>query len=105
MMNDRFWHIAQNGKEEGPFSVESICSKIKEGSITSDAYVFKIGTHEWVPITERKEFVDQFSTPPPPPPVEAIFTPALTTESVPTKHGQEDRGLSQSKKEEIQRNP
>lgn len=79
-MKDNLWHIAQDGKQEGPYSIEEILTRIRDSRLTSDAYVFKIGTHEWLPITERGEFANEFDKIPPPPPPNAVPKKAAAPE-------------------------
>lgn len=67
-MSEKIWHVAVNGKQEGPYSIAEVSDKIQSGALDRKAVVFGPGMTEWAPITERAEFSDAFSAAPPPPP-------------------------------------
>ncbi len=68
-MSERIWHVAVNGKQEGPYSEEDVVDKVKNGRLDRNASVYGPGMTEWAPIHSRTEFSGAFggSAPPPPP--------------------------------------
>ncbi|NPA67908.1 MAG: DUF4339 domain-containing protein [Chlorobi bacterium] len=63
------YFISYDGKQEGPFSIETLKQMITEGKITKDTYVWKQGMPGWLTAAEVSETAKLFgSTPPVPPP-------------------------------------
>ncbi len=63
------WHVAIDGRQEGPLSAEEITRRIRSGQIPRSAHVFAPGLAGWEPVTSRGEFAAAFgggAVPPPP---------------------------------------
>lgn len=71
-MSEKVWHVAVNGKQQGPFSADEVSGRIHGGTLDRSASVFGPGMTEWEPITDRPEFAGAFSAAPPPPPPGAL---------------------------------
>jgi len=67
MKNDKIWFVAIDGQQSGPFSEEEIISRIKNGSIDDNYYVYRKGMTEWQLIESSEEYAVHFFHPPPPP--------------------------------------
>ena len=64
------WHVAIDGKQEGPYSTDEVVRRIRAGRLPRTAHVFAQGLGAWQPVTSRGEFAAAFGTaavPPPPP--------------------------------------
>ena len=63
------YHVAEGGKQHGPFSLEQVGQLISQGQLKQDSMMWKAGLAAWVKANEIPEVVTLFSnTPPPPPP-------------------------------------
>lgn len=71
-MSDKAWHVAVNGKQEGPYTQQEVSDRIGSGQLSRKASVFGPGMTEWAPITSHNEFAGAFSAAAPPPPPGAI---------------------------------
>jgi hypothetical protein len=69
--NTKEWHLAQNGKQLGLHSLDSINSKFANNEIVSDELlVWKDGMTEWLPATEVEEIntiIQKYKVATPPP--------------------------------------
>lgn len=64
------WHVAIDGRQEGPWTTEEVIRRIRAGQIPRTAHVFKPGLAAWEPVTARAELAGAFTAavaPPPPP--------------------------------------
>jgi uncharacterized protein (TIGR00266 family) len=65
------WHVAVQGRQEGPFPTDQIVTRIRAGSLDRRAHVFRQGMANWAPIDSVSEFAGAFApatgVPPPPP--------------------------------------
>ena len=68
-MSDKIWHVAVNGKQEGPYRQQEVAGKLANGQLGQDAVVYGPGMSEWAPIGSRAEFsgASAGASPPPPP--------------------------------------
>ncbi len=69
MSNETTWHIARNGKQEGPMTADDVRERIRSGKLDRADHVFGKGMEEWESLGGHPEFIEAFgtSTPPPPP--------------------------------------
>ena len=64
------WHVAVDGRQEGPYPTEEVVRRIRAGQIPRNAHVYAQGLASWEPVTSRGEFAAAFSgTAMPPPPM------------------------------------
>jgi uncharacterized protein (TIGR00266 family) len=64
------WHVAVDGRQEGPYPTEEVVRRIRAGQIPRHAHVYAQGLASWEPVTSRGEFAAAFGGAPiPPPPV------------------------------------
>jgi len=68
MSEDKVWHVAVGGQQEGPLSEQEVMERIRSGQLRSDAHVFRQGTSDWVPIGTQPEFTAALGSVPQPPP-------------------------------------
>ena len=63
------WHVAVDGRQEGPWPTEEVVRRIRAGQVPRTAHVFAQGLSAWEPVTSRAEFSAAFggAVPPPPP--------------------------------------
>ncbi len=64
------YYYEDNGRPVGPVSLDDLMAKVREGKITRETLVWKIGTAEWVAAKDIRELVDIFGARPPPVPAE-----------------------------------
>jgi membrane protease subunit (stomatin/prohibitin family) len=66
------YHIALNGQQSGPFSIEQLKEYATTGQFTKQHYVWKPGMSSWEAATDAQGLSGIFETvvPPPPPPAE-----------------------------------
>lgn len=64
------WHIAVNGQQSGPYTVEQLKEFAALGQFTKEYHVWKQGMAQWAPAETTPGFAEVFTqvTPPPPPP-------------------------------------
>lgn len=67
-MSDKVWHVAVNGKQEGPYTQQEVVGKFASGELPQNTVVYGPGMTEWAPITSRAEFASAGAGSPPPPP-------------------------------------
>lgn len=63
------WHVAIDGRQEGPYPTAEVVRRIQAGQIPRNAHVYAQGLAGWEPVTSRGEFAAAFSgvaMPPPP---------------------------------------
>ena len=71
-MSDKVWHIAIDGQQQGPFSLQELHQKFSSGELGKDTYVFTGSMTNWEPAAQRPEFAAVFGGTAPaaaPPPV------------------------------------
>ncbi|MFP3941753.1 MAG: DUF4339 domain-containing protein, partial [Thermoanaerobaculia bacterium] len=71
-MADKVWYVAVAGQQEGPYTEEDVVSRVREGRVGRDAFVFRTGMESWVPIASRDEFSGALGPAPAPPPPGAV---------------------------------
>ena len=62
------WHIARDGKSEGPFAPEMMASLAVQGNLTPETMVWSAGMAQWLPAAQVPALASAFSQVPPPPP-------------------------------------
>ena len=62
------WHIAVEGKTQGPFSPQQIASGVASGQVTPDTLVWCAGMDGWSAASKVPQLAAAFGPPPPPPP-------------------------------------
>lgn len=62
------YYLAINGQQNGPYSYDTISTSIRNGNVTGDMLVWKVGMANWDKIKNVSEFSSLFCTPPPIPP-------------------------------------
>jgi uncharacterized protein (TIGR00266 family) len=73
-MSDNDWYVAIGGQQQGPMSREDVIAGIRGGRFGRDAYAFKPGMANWVPLVSHADFAGAFTGGPavaaavPPPP-------------------------------------
>jgi membrane protease subunit (stomatin/prohibitin family) len=67
------YHVAVNGQQSGPFTIEQLKDHVARGSLTPDSLVWKAGMPAWTPAAGVAELIPVLNTPPAggptPPPV------------------------------------
>ncbi len=61
------WHVAVDGRTEGPFTAAQLAAGISQGRISADTLVWTSGMASWSPAGQVPQLAGQFQTPPPPP--------------------------------------
>ncbi len=59
------WYCGLDGNEQGPLTLFDVEVGIRDGSITSDHFVWRDGMDDWLPIEQVAELRDLLSLPPP----------------------------------------
>ncbi len=67
MTDDKVWYAAVGGKQQGPYTLEELKSKVEGGGVSREAHVYGPGMSEWEPVSRRPEFGGSIAAPPPPP--------------------------------------
>ncbi|MXN93162.1 DUF4339 domain-containing protein [Flavobacterium sp. Sd200] len=68
------WHIAYDGQQAGPFSVDELRQFIENGQFTAQHHVWKQGMSQWESASNIAEFAGYFAqTPPPLPPSPTVI--------------------------------
>lgn len=64
------WHVAVDGKTNGPYTTEQIAAGITSGEVRADTMVWTAGIQSWTPASQVPQLTGYFAaaTPPPPPP-------------------------------------
>lgn len=64
------WHIAVDGKTQGPFNDQQLAQGIAAGQLTATTNVWNAGLGSWTPAGQVPQLASQFgaASPPPPPP-------------------------------------
>ncbi len=69
-MSDQ-WYVSVQGGQEGPISEDEIRQRLSSGRLDANAYVFREGMANWVPVRSQPEFAAEpggtAGAPPPPP--------------------------------------
>ncbi len=65
---EHVWHLARNGKTEGPFSKAALGRMVSDGTLTRDTYVWTAGQDGWKTADEVAELAQLFTVMPPPAP-------------------------------------
>ncbi len=65
---EHVWHVAKDGKTEGPFSRATLGRMAADGSLTRDAHVWTQGQDGWKRAEDVIELAQLFTVMPPPPP-------------------------------------
>jgi membrane protease subunit (stomatin/prohibitin family) len=60
------YFVGVGGKQSGPFELEAIADKVRDGSLTKQTLVWKPGMAGWVPADSLSEFKAFFAAVPPP---------------------------------------
>jgi membrane protease subunit (stomatin/prohibitin family) len=60
------YHVAKDGKSEGPYSLSDIGAMVKNKSLTKESLIWKKGMAEWSAAASVTEITDFFSNEPPP---------------------------------------
>ncbi len=68
MSEERIWHVAVDGRQEGPYSAAEIAGRLAAGRLDRRAHVFRQGMAEWQPLSSVGELAGALGTAPPPPP-------------------------------------
>ena len=68
MTEEKAWHVAVDGKQQGPFSQEELLAEIGAGRLDARAHVYGPGMTEWKPLAKRPEFSSALAAGVPPPP-------------------------------------
>jgi membrane protease subunit (stomatin/prohibitin family) len=64
--SDAVWHLGIGGAQSGPFSESDVQARIRAGSLSADALVWRSGMPSWVRIDTVSAFAGLFPTTPPP---------------------------------------
>ncbi|MCR8827084.1 SPFH domain-containing protein [Pseudosulfitobacter koreensis] len=65
---EHVWHIAEDGKTDGPFSKARLGRMATEGTLTRETYVWTAGQDGWMRAEDVGELAQLFTILPPPPP-------------------------------------
>ncbi|MGB5558258.1 MAG: DUF4339 domain-containing protein, partial [Paracoccaceae bacterium] len=65
---EHVWHVARDGKTEGPYSRATLGRMAADGSLSRDAHVWTQGQDGWKRAEEVTELAQLFTVMPPPPP-------------------------------------
>ena len=69
MSEEKVWHVAVEGNQQGPYSAGEVLAELAAGRLGANAHVYGPGMTAWEPIGSRPEFRSAVaaSVPPPPP--------------------------------------
>ena len=69
MSENKVWHVAVDGKQQGPYTQEEVIAEIGAGRLGAKAHVYGPGMPAWEELGSRPEFSSALpvSAPPPPP--------------------------------------
>jgi membrane protease subunit (stomatin/prohibitin family) len=62
------WHVAENGRTLGPFSIDGLAQAAAEGRLRAETLVWSAGMSGWTAAAHVQQLAGLFLTPPPPPP-------------------------------------
>ena len=62
------WHVALQGRTQGPFTTAQLVQAVAAGQIAATALVWSAGMAGWTPLAQVPELASQFPPAPPPPP-------------------------------------
>jgi membrane protease subunit (stomatin/prohibitin family) len=64
------WHVAADGKSNGPFSLAQVATGVSSGEVTPSTLVWNLAVGDWTAAGQVPQLASYFaaSTPPPPPP-------------------------------------
>jgi len=65
---EHVWHVAKDGKTEGPYSRATLGRMAADGSLTRETHVWTQGQDGWKRAEEVTELAQLFTVLPPPPP-------------------------------------
>ena len=65
---EQVWHVARDGKSEGPFSRASMGRMVTDGALTRETMVWTAGQDGWKTAAEVTSLAQLFTIMPPPPP-------------------------------------
>lgn len=65
---EHVWHVARDGKTEGPFSRATLGRMASDGGLTRETYVWTAGQDGWKLAEDVAELAQLFTVMPPPPP-------------------------------------
>jgi uncharacterized protein (TIGR00266 family) len=68
MNENKVWHVAVGGKQQGPYTQEEVAAQIAARQLGADAHVYGPGMSAWEPIGSRPEFSGSVPAAAPPPP-------------------------------------
>ena len=70
-MSDPVWYVYQKNQQLGPFDRDQLLKLIDSNMVAHNAFVFKVGWKDWVPMLEASEEIgidkSSLGAPPPPP--------------------------------------
>lgn len=69
---DTTYHVAVDGKAEGPFNIDQLKAMASSGKITSDTLIWKQGMQGWERASEQPELAVIFNTGAMPPPIPSL---------------------------------
>jgi membrane protease subunit (stomatin/prohibitin family) len=64
--NEIKYYVGNNGKQSGPFNMDTVIEYIRNNAITKKTLMWKAGLEEWKPAEVFNEFKTVFETAPPP---------------------------------------
>lgn len=62
------YHIALDGKQSGPYTLEQLKAHAASGNFNKNYYVWKQGMSSWEPVADMPDLNEIFASVPPPPP-------------------------------------
>lgn len=68
---EHVWHIAEDGKTEGPYSKADLGKMVAQGRLTRESWAWTQGQDGWKRANDIDELAQLFTVSPPPPPPEA----------------------------------
>ncbi len=68
MSDEKNWHVAIAGQQQGPYTKADIEGLVAAGKIGRNAHVFTHGMADWESISTHPDFLGVFADAPPPPP-------------------------------------
>ena len=60
------FYVAVNGQQQGPFDVNALAAKARDGSLTRQTLVWRQGMANWTPAEQVGELASVFAAVPPP---------------------------------------
>ena len=86
---ESLFHLFLGGEELGPFTVEEVRQKLRDGECSSETLAWKEGQSDWAPISTFSglSVPPRIRRTPPPPPASAIPLPSTVAEPIPPVQG------------------